>query len=254
MNNRPLILITNDDGVKAGGIKALIEAVRPYGDLFVVAPDSSKSGMSHAMTVKVPLHLTQVFKEEGLTIYKSNGTPADCIKIALGELLDKKPDYVLSGINHGTNSSVSAFYSGTVGGAREGAFNSIPSIGFSLCDYSLDADFSEAVRICRQIFEFALKNGMKPNDYYNVNIPKGDFVKGIKICRHAKGRWVEDFEARKDPYDRTYYWLTGHFENAEPEATDTDEWALKNGYASLSPCTVDATCYEKLLELRNYDF
>ena len=250
MNNRPLILITNDDGVKAGGIKALIESVRPFGELFVVAPDKAMSGMSHAMTVKVPLFLSEVLKEEGLTIYKSNGTPADCIKLALGVLLDKKPDYVLSGINHGTNSSVSAFYSGTMGGAREGAFNSIPSIGFSLCDYSLDADFTESIKICRQVFEFAVENGMKPNDYYNVNIPSVNNIKGIKICRHTKGRWVEEFEGRKDPYNRTYYWLTGKFQNAEPEAVDTDEWALSNDYASLVPCSIDATCYRRLSELK----
>ncbi|MCL2073030.1 MAG: 5'/3'-nucleotidase SurE [Marinilabiliaceae bacterium] len=251
MKNKPLILITNDDGVKSGGISALIEAVRPYGDLLVVAPDSSKSGMSHAMTVKVPLYLSQVSQEEGLTIYKSNGTPADCVKMALGEILDKKPDYVLSGINHGTNSSISAFYSGTVAGAREGAFNSIPSIAFSLCDYNLDADFSEAANICRQIFLSVLENGMKPNDYFNVNIPKGDLVKEIKICRHAKGKWVEQFDKRKDPYERSYYWLTGYFENSEKEATDTDEWALNNGFASLVPCSIDATYHNRLKEMKD---
>jgi 5'-nucleotidase len=153
---KPLILITNDDGVKAGGINASIEAIRPFGQILVVAPDKSMSGQSHAITVKTPLYISQVFNEEGLSVYKSNGTPADCIKLAIGEVLRRKPDYLLSGINHGTNSSISMHYSGTVAAAREGALNGIPSIGFSLTDYSMDADFNVSKKFCAEIFQFWL--------------------------------------------------------------------------------------------------
>lgn len=248
-NHRPLILVTNDDGVNAKGIKALTEVVRPYGDVVVVAPDQAMSGMSHAITVKVPLYLAQVHKEKGLEIYKSNGTPADCVKLALNTLLDRQPDYVVSGINHGTNSSVSMHYSGTMGGAREGALNGIPSIGYSLLDYTADADFSTAIHYSRELFSFLISNGMERGICYNVNIPKGKGINGIKICRQAKGKWVEEFEKRVDPRGRTYYWLTGHFQNEEPMAADTDEWALANGFVSVVPCSVDSTdmlCYKKL--------
>ncbi|MDR2927567.1 MAG: 5'/3'-nucleotidase SurE [Cytophagaceae bacterium] len=241
---KPLILVTNDDGVKAKGIRALIQAVRPFGDVVVVAPDKSMSGMSHAITVKVPLYLAKVSSEDGLEVYKSNGTPADCVKLAINALLKRKPDFLVSGINHGTNSSVSVHYSGTMGGAREGAFYGIPAIGFSLCDYMPDADFTAAAPICADVLRSVIAKGMPTGVYYNVNIPKGESVKGIKICRQAKGHWAEEFDKRIDPHGRNYYWLTGEFENTEPDATDTDEWALRNGYASLVPCRTDATCYE----------
>ena len=249
-NNRPLILVTNDDGVNAKGIKALIEAVRSFGDVVVVAPDQAMSGMSHAITVKIPLYLSLVHKEKGLEIYKSNGTPADCVKLALNTLLDRNPDYVVSGINHGTNSSVSMHYSGTMGGAREGALNGIPSIGFSLLDYKPDADFSTAIYYSRELFGFLRTYGMAEGVCYNVNIPKGKEINGIKICRQAKGKWVEEFEKRVDPRGRTYYWLTGHFQNEEPMSTDTDEWALTNGFISVVPCLIDATDLQSIEHLR----
>jgi 5'-nucleotidase len=237
-NHQPLILVTNDDGVTAGGIKALVEAVRGYGDVVVVAPDQAMSGMSHAITVKVPLYLAKIHSEPGLEIYKTNGTPGDCVKLAINTLLEKHPDFVVSGINHGTNSSVSMHYSGTMGGAREGALNGIPSIGFSLLDYHADADFSTAIEYCRDLFGSLVAHGMDAGVCYNVNIPKG-----ANICRQARGRWVEEFDKRLDPRGRTYFWLTGHFENHEPDAQDTDEWALTNGYVSIVPCTIDATIH-----------
>ena len=249
-NHRPLILVTNDDGVNAGGIKALVEAVRTFGDVVVVAPDQAMSGMSHAITVKVPLYLTKIHSEEGLEIYKTNGTPGDCIKLAINTLLPKLPDFVVSGINHGTNSSVSMHYSGTMGGAREGTLNGIPSIGFSLLDYCADADFSTAILYCREIFASILKHGIENGVCYNVNIPKGKSINGIKICRQAKGRWVEEFDKRVDPRGRTYYWLTGNFENHEPDSTDTDEWALNNDYVSIVPCAIDATHMRSFEQLK----
>jgi 5'-nucleotidase len=207
----------------------------------VVAPDQAMSGMSHAITVKTPLYLTCVHDEPGMQIYKCNGTPADCIKLALNSLLDKEPDYIVSGINHGTNSSVSMHYSGTMGGAREAALNGIPGIGFSLLDYSPQADFTAAIHFCREIFASVVENGMEKGVCYNVNIPQGNRIRGVKVCRQAKGKWIEEFDKRVDPRGRTYYWLTGNFDNQEPDARDTDEWALNNGYVSIVPCTIDAT-------------
>lgn len=248
-NDKPLILITNDDGVHSGGLKALIEAIQPFAEITVVAPDKAMSGMSHAITVNVPLTLTPVQNEAGVAIYKSNGTPVDCVKLALHVLFKSKPDFILSGINHGSNSSTNIFYSGTLGGAREGALCGIPSIGFSLLDYEADADFSTSIKYCRQIFRFILENGMSQNSLYNVNIPKITDIKGIKICRQAKGLWVEEYDKYISPHGISHYYLKGKFVNEEPEATDTDEWALNNGFVSLTPCSLDSTCYKTLGEL-----
>ncbi|TAJ11412.1 5'/3'-nucleotidase SurE [Marinilabiliaceae bacterium JC017] len=249
-NNRPLFLITNDDGIKAGGIKALVEMVRPIGDVVVVAPNQSYSGMSHAITVSVPLYVKEVVNEDGLLVYKVNGTPADCIKLAVRTLLDRKPDYILSGINHGSNSSASVHYSGTLGGAREGALNGIPSIGFSLLNYSYEADFSKAMPFARHVLSYVIKNGLPEGTFLNVNFPDGDSLKGIKVCRQAKGKWVEEFIERKDPRQRRYFWLTGHFKNLEPQATDTDEYALENRYVSVVPCSIDITDNDLLVHLQ----
>jgi len=250
-NHRPTILVTNDDGVKAKGIEALIEVVRPFGNVVVVAPFGAMSGMSHAITVKEPLFLTKMSEEEGLAIYATNGTPADCIKLAFNQVLAKKPDFVVSGINHGTNSSVSVHYSGTVGGAREAALYGVPAIGFSLLDHSSDADFTPAIEKSRTIFNYFLTHGLRPDVYLNVNIPAGNELKGIKVCRQAKGGWIEEFEARKDPRGNNYFWLTGRFQNNEPTSYDTDEWALSQGYVSVVPCTIDLTHNELLSELSN---
>ena len=247
---KPLILITNDDGVNAKGIKALTEVIRPFGDVVVVAPDKAMSGMSHAITVGKPLYILPLHKEEGCEIYQVSGTPSDCVKLALNEILTRKPDFLVSGINHGSNSSVNVHYSGTIGGAREGAFYGIPSIGFSLLDHDADADFTESVKVCREVFDFVVKNGMEQGVFYNVNIPQGNSVKGIKICRQTMGHWVEEFDKLTDSSGKTYYRLTGNFINKEPESTDTDEWALKNGYASLVPCSTDATCFKTFNQLK----
>lgn len=253
-NHRPLILVTNDDGVDAKGIKALVDVVRPFGDVLVVASNSPMSGMSHAITVKYPLFLKSVHEEEGLQIFESNGTPADCVKLAIEAYLNRLPDFLVSGINHGSNSSVSTHYSGTMGGAREGAIHGIPSIAFSLLNYYPDADFTYAKTYCREIFSMVLQNGMSKGICYNVNIPDGDNIKGIKVCRQAMGSWVEKFEKRLNPRGQAYYWLTGYYENYEPEAQDTDEWALANGYVSVVPCTIDATHREEIDKLKSSGF
>ncbi|SMO35983.1 5'-nucleotidase /3'-nucleotidase /exopolyphosphatase [Saccharicrinis carchari] len=253
MINKPLILITNDDGIHAKGIACLVEAMKEYGDLVVVSADESHSGMSHAITVKKPLYLKDMGEKDGVRYYMTNGTPVDCVKLALHTVLHRYPDYIVSGINHGSNSSTSVHYSGTLGAAREGALNGIPAIGFSLLSYESDADFTECHKIIKVVFEDVLKNGLAPDVYLNVNIPYTDKVKGIKYCRQGKGKWVEDFIERTDPRGRQYFWLTGHFENLEPEATDTDEYYLDNDYASVVPCSIDATDSVSLKENKNYE-
>jgi 5'-nucleotidase len=253
-HSKPLILVTNDDGVKAGGIAALINMVKDYGDVVVVAPNQAQSGMSHAITVKVPLYYTCIQNSEGLTIYKSNGTPVDCVKLALNKILHRQPDICVSGINHGSNSSNSVHYSGTMGGAREAALYGVPAIGFSLLSYDPDADFTSSVAMFKRVFEHALENRMPQGTYLNVNAPDGNSLKGIRIVRQAQGRWIEEFIEREDPRGKKYFWLTGHFQNDEPEATDTDEYALENGYVSVVPCQTDITHYHSVNRLTSLNY
>jgi len=253
-NPRPLILVTNDDGFDAGGISVLREMAQEFGDVVVVAPDAAQSGMSNAITVKVPLFLEEVHREEGLSIYKSNGTPVDCIKLSFNSLLPRRPDLVLSGINHGSNSSSSVHYSGTLGGAREGVLNEVPSVGFSLLDYHHDADFSPARPFVRQIIRQVLQYGLPAGTFLNVNIPKGDRLKGIKVCRQARGKWIEEFVEREDPRKKKYYWLTGFFQNLEPGANDTDEFFLDNGFVSVVPCHIDITDHSAIEQLKDQSY
>ncbi len=248
-NKKPLILVTNDDGYYSKGIAALIQMVKPYGDIVVVAPDQAHSGMSHAITVKHPLFAKEIPNDMGVKLIKSNGTPADCVKLAINKLLDRKPDFCVSGINHGSNSSVSVHYSGTIGAAREAALYGIPSIGFSLLSYDHDADFLLATPWFEKIFKLALKQGIETGIYWNVNAPYGIDIKGIRTCRQNNGRWIEEFLERKDPRNETYYWLTGRFQNDEPEATDTDEYLLENGYVTLVPCLLDISCTSSINKL-----
>lgn len=240
-NRRPLVLITNDDGIKAGGLRALVEMAEKYADVVVVAPNQSYSGMSHSITIKIPLYAKLIREKEGFKLFKINGTPVDCIKLGVNTLLDRRPDFVLSGINHGSNASVSIHYSGTMGAAREAALLGIPAIGFSLLNHSYEADFSTAVGYAETIFKHAIKNGMPKGSYWNVNIPTGPDLKGIKLCRQTNGRWIEEFIEREDPRHRKYYWLTGYYENLEPKATDTDEYWLSQNYVAVVPCTLDAS-------------
>ena len=256
MKRERLILVTNDDGIEAKGLKSLIEMVREFGKVIVVAPEESQSGMSHAITMKYPLRIRTVKNEEGLEIYSCNGTPVDCVKLALHMLLGRKPDVLVSGINHGTNASVSIVYSGTMAAAIEGAINKVPSIGFSLLDYSADADFEAAGIYVRRIIEKVFMNGIEKGICLNVNIPVGkeNELKGIKVCRQTDGYWQEEFDKRIDPGKREYYWLTGYFNNSEPFADDTDEWALKNKFVSVVPIRVDFTSYSRIEELKKWKF
>ena len=252
--SKPFILISNDDGVNAKGLSELTKVAMQYGRVMVVAPEKGESGMSHAITIKNPLRITKVSEEKDLQIFSINGTPTDSIKIALNQLVDKKPDLILSGINHGSNASISLIYSGTLGAAREGCLNQIPSIGFSLLNHDKDADFSVVTHFLPKIIEEALNNGIADQSYLNINFPDIAIadVKGIKICRQTKGVWKEEYEKRTDPHGGTYYWLTGAFKNFEPEATDTDEWALDNNYVAIVPSQIDTTSYQELENIQKW--
>ena len=251
-----LILVTNDDGYYARGIKALAEIAKKFGKVVMVAPEKSQSGMSHSVSLNTPLYLTKYKETSGNRSYICSGTPADCIKIALHEVLERKPDLILSGINHGSNASVSAIYSGTVAGAREGSLNGVPSIAFSLLDHSPEADFDVAGRYAEIIISKALENGIGSRICLNVNIPNISLnkIKGIKMCRQTQGKWVEEFDHRTNPHNKDYYWLTGRFSNFEPLAEDTDEWALENNFVSIVPVEVDLTSYNTLEILKNWKF
>lgn len=249
---KPTILITNDDGYRAKGITSLIKAACAFGNVVVVAPNNSKSGQSHAITVKDFLRLTKVSEEDGLAIYRSSGTPVDCVKLAIQEL-GVKPDLILSGVNHGINSSVSVHYSGTMGAVKEGCMSGYPSVGFSLDCYVPDADFTNAVKVIKKVIPQVLKNGLPKWVCLNINIPDVDKLAGVKICRQAHGMWKEDFDKRKDPHGQNYYWLKGAYELHETKAQDTDEWALRNAYASIVPTTVDTTAYHLLDEVSGWD-
>ena len=252
MTTRPLILITNDDGYQAPGLLKLIELMQPLGDVVVVSSEISQSAQSHAITIKVPLYFRLIVDEPGLKFYVSNGTPADCIKLGLHKIVDRRPSLAVSGINHGSNASINIIYSGTMAGALEAAMGEIPAIGFSILDYSLEADFSHAAPFVTKIAGDVLQNGLPKGIALNVNFPKMSDVayKGIKVCRQASAYWKEDFEERLDPRSgKPYYWLKGDFivkENME----DTDLYALKENYVSIVPSQFDFTAYHALEEFK----
>lgn len=252
--SKPLIFITNDDGVNARGLQAAIRVARKFGDVVVVAPEVTQSGKSHAITMYSPLFLREVKMEEGLKIYALNGTPVDCVKMAFDHLLkDEKIALVISGINHGSNSAISVLYSGTMGAAVEGSFYGSPSVGLSLLDHDDNPDFSAAEVYATRIVEQVLEGKFPTPLCLNVNIPVAplEHIKGIRVCRQNKGYWKEEFFCRQDPRGKNYYWLTGDFFNVEPEATDTDEWALANGYVSVVPVQVDLTDYTRMEVLKS---
>lgn len=252
--NRPLILISNDDGVSAKGINELIKFIRPLGEIVVMAPDSPRSGMGCAITADRPIKYSLVKREPGLTIYKCSGTPVDCVKLAKGVVLDREPDLVISGINHGDNAAVNVHYSGTMGVVIEGCLNNIPSIGFSLCDHSFDADFEPLCETIRKVATNVLQNGLPKGICLNVNFPVCSQLKGVKICRQTVGRWTNEWEGRVHPRGGNYFWLTGEFENDELNAEDSDHWALNNGYVAITPTKVDVTAYEVMEQLNKWEF
>jgi 5'-nucleotidase len=252
---RPLILVTNDDGITAPGIRTLIEIMNEIGEVVVVAPDSPQSAMGHAITINSTLHCEQIKVADGPQIeYSCSGTPADCVKLAVNELLDRTPDLCVSGINHGSNSSINVIYSGTMSAAMEAGIEGIPAIGFSLLDFNWNADFSQVKSFVKQITIEALTNGIPKDVVLNVNFPKlkENEIKGIKICRQAKANWVEKFDKRTNPMGREYYWLTGTFVN-EDKGEDTDEWALNEGYVSIVPTQFDLTAHHSIQQLNTWN-
>ncbi len=255
---KPLILVTNDDGITAPGLRNLVLLMKKIGDVIVVAPDSPQSGMGHAITLDSTLYSKKMITDSddtGNEEYSCSGTPADCVKLALQELLKRKPDICVSGINHGSNSSINVIYSGTMSAAIEAGIEGIPAIGFSLCDYKWNADFSHAGEYITEIVNQALNNGIPKGVVLNVNIPKLDKkeLKGIKICRQARANWKEKFDKRTSPMGKDYYWLTGEFELLD-KGEDTDEWALANGYVSVVPTQFDLTAHHVIQELNSWGF
>ena len=252
-SNRPLILVTNDDGISAQGLFSLVEVMKPLGEVVVVAPDSPQSGMGHAITINHPLRLEKSTLFEGITAYSCSGTPVDCVKLGIYEVLNRKPDLVVSGINHGANTSTNVLYSGTMSAAIEGAMEWLPSIGFSLCNFDGNADFSIAKKVVSTIAEQTLKNGMPKGICLNVNIPdlREEEFKGVKVCRQAHAYWEDSFDKRLDQFNRPYYWLTGDLSDQD-KSENTDLYWIERGYASVVPTQFDLTAYEAIKELENW--
>lgn len=254
MSNKPLIFITNDDGYMAKGINELIDCVKDLGEVVVVAPDGPRSGMSNAITSITPLRVFPYKVEKDLKIYICTGTPVDCVKLGIGEVLEGRlPDVVVTGVNHGSNAAVSVLYSGTMGAAIEGCLFGVPSIGFSLLDHAFDADFTYAKEYIKTITQKTLQEGLPLGTCLNVNIPKGKEIKGIRIARQTKGKWVGEYKQSTDGGNHPVYWLTGSFKNSEPNSTETDEYVLAENYVSIVPVKIDMTDYEYALQLKHWE-
>ncbi len=254
MKKIPLILVTNDDGITAPGIRALIDVMQHLGDVIVVAPDSPQSATGHAITINSTLYINKISAPSAKIVeYSCSGTPVDCVKIAVNEIIKKKPDLCVSGINHGSNSSINVIYSGTMSAAVEAGVDGIPAIGFSLSDFDWDADFNAIKSFVKKIALEVLAKGLPEGVVLNVNFPKleENKIKGIKICRQAKATWEEKFDKRQTPQGRDYYWLTGEFVNHDA-GEDTDEWALANGFVSVVPVQFDLTAHHAIPQLNNW--
>lgn len=249
---KPLILISNDDGYQAKGINSLIDMLTGMGDIIVCAPDSARSGFSTAFTSVTPLRLKLQKKSDGLEIWSCNGTPVDCIKLAYDRLCTRRPDIVIGGINHGDNSSVNSHYSGTMGIVREGCMKHTPSVAFSLCDQREDADFSNMTAYVREITAKILSEGLPTGVCLNANFPLVDEYKGVKVCRMALGQWENEVVRGIHPSGYEYFWLAGNYSCDEPEAEDTDKWALKHGFVAVTPTRIDVTDYDSLGRMKNW--
>ena len=254
MDERPLILVTNDDSIDAKGITSLIKAMNGLGEIVIVAPETVQSGMGHAITIHDPLRLKKSDLFQDIEAYTCSGTPVDCVKIAIYEVLKRRPDLIVSGINHGSNAATNVLYSGTMSAAVEGAIESIPSIGFSLLDFNADADFDASMHYATIITKNVLKYGLQKGVCLNVNIPKGkiDNIKGYKICRQGRAYWADQFDKRQDPFGGEYFWLTGEYKNTD-KGEDTDLFALDNGYVSVVPTQFDMTAHHLISNLNEWE-
>lgn len=253
---QPLILVTNDDGIEAKGIRHLANCMLPLGRVIIVAPNRGQSGMGHAVTINDVLKMEErSFPLAGIEqAWQTTGTPVDCVKLAIYEILGQKPDLLVSGVNHGSNASINVIYSGTMSAAVEGAVEGIPSIGFSLLDHSAQADFSGTSSFIQRIAALVLDRGLPDGTCLNVNFPKlpGDKIKGMKVCRQSAGHWDDAFDKRTSPGGSTYYWMTGNFKNPD-QGEDTDEWALRNGFVSIVPTQFDLTAHHAISTLNQWD-
>lgn len=252
--NRPTILITNDDGINAPGLRTLIKVMKRIGDVVVVAPDRPRSAQGHSITVSMPLRVSAVYKEDGYQEYRCNGTPVDCVKLGVQIVLRRSPDLLVSGINHGSNASINVVYSGTMAAVIEAAIDKIPAIGFSLDDYEVSANFSHTEEYVELIARQVLEKGLPEGTCLNVNFPavSKEGIQGIKVCRQSLGSWKERFDERVDPRGRDYYWITGVFSNPDhKEGTDT--WAMERNFISVVPMKFDLTSYEAMDAVKSYD-
>lgn len=253
-NDRPLILISNDDGYHAKGIKCLTVWMKDLGDVIVVAPESSRSGFSGAFSAYTPLRLKLRKTYDHVQIWSCNGTPVDCVKLALSEICPRKPDMVIGGINHGDNASVNTHYSGTMGVTMEGCMKYIPSVAFSLCNHEDDADFEPMKNIVRLIVRKVLEERLPKGVCLNVNFPNIEAYKGVKVCRMAFGTWGKEVIRCRHPRGYDYFWLVGEYSNDEPDADDTDNWALTHGYVAITPTQMDVTSYEMIRQMKSWTF
>ena len=251
---KPLILISNDDGYLAKGINSLIEMVRDLGDVMVCAPEGARSGYATAFTAVSHLRLIPRRMEDGLKVWSCNGTPVDCVKLALNQFcVERKPDIIIGGINHGDNASVNVHYSGTMGVALEGAMKYLPAVAFSICDYSEDANFEPLRPLIRHITKKVINEGLPKGVCLNVNFPKGEF-KGVRICRMAHGTWYDECVKEHHPRGYDYFWMVGKYRNDEPDAEDTDNWALTHGYVAITPTQIDVTHHAMVQQMKTWDF
>lgn len=254
-NGKPFILISNDDGYHSKGIRSLVDMVKDLGRVLVVAPESARSGFSCAFSATEPLRLKRRKDIDGVEVWSCTGTPVDCVKIALDQFCrDCKPDLVIGGINHGDNASVNSHYSGTMGVTLEGCMKYIPSVAFSICDHSADADFEPLRPYVRKVVKKVLEEGLPKGVCLNVNFPKLPSFKGVKVCRMAQGSWGNEVEKRRHPNGYDYFWMTGSYTNDEPVSDDTDNWALTHGYVAITPTTIDVTAYEMMDKLNRWNF
>lgn len=251
-NDKPLILISNDDGITSKGISELIRFLRPLGDLVVMAPDNARSGVGCAVSINEPVRFKLVRKDVGLSVYKCSGTPADCVKLAFHTVLDRKPDLVVAGINHGDNSSANTHYSGTMGAVTEGTLKGVPSIAFSICSHEPDVDFNAAGPYVRDIAEKVLERGLPHLSCLNVNFPVTQDLKGVRVCEQALGKWVNEWEEFAHRGDDQFFWMAGEYLDTDAENEKNDHWALANGYVAITPTTVDVTDYKLLDELKGW--
>ena len=249
---RPLLLISNDDGYQAKGIRELVEMVSDLGDIIVCAPESARSGFSCAFSAMTPLELQLREKRKGVEIWSCNGTPVDCVKMALAEIVPRTPDMVIGGINHGDNASVNVHYSGTMGVTLEGCMKYIPSVAYSLCDHRDDANFEPLRPLVRTITMRVLEEGLPMGVCLNVNFPLVPEYKGVRVCRMAKGTWGQEVVRCAHPRGYDYWWMVGKYTNDEPTATDTDNWALANGYVAITPTQTDVTAYTAIDNIKSW--